>query len=241
MSANNTLSNEIAAELRREILTAHYREGDRLASERDLASRFGASRGAVREALSQLEQLGLIDIQLGGARVKSIKEARIAVLGPLLNLGETPDPLLVDQFLQTFGALAALTIEQAVARADQEQLNRLHTHIVELGRLSEDFASMQEKWREFFIFSSEVADNLVVQLIGNDLKAQFVDQVVRLEVQPQIRKRALGNVLTLLKQSLSQKDPAQAGAAIRLYFEELSLSMVQALSQMHPELRQEAG
>lgn len=241
MSANNTLSNEIAAELRREILTGHYREGDRLASERDLASRFGASRGAVREALSQLEQIGLIDIQLGGARVQSIGQARIAVLGPLMALGETPDPALVAQFLQTFGALAALTMEQAVSRADQAQMNRLQAYVVELEALTDDFAAMQEKWREFFLFVRDISDNLVVQLIGNDLKAQFVDQVVNPAVRPVIAKPVMRRILASLKQGLDQKDSEKVGATVRQYFEELSLATTQAIGQMPALMRQKAS
>lgn len=241
MSANNSLSNEIAAELRREILTGHYREGDRLASERDLASRFGASRGAVREALSQLEQIGLIDIQLGGARVQPIGQARIAVLGPLMALGETPDPALVAQFLQTFGALAALTMEQAVSRSDQAQMNRLQAYVVELEDLVDDFAAMQEKWREFFLFVRDISDNLVVQLIGNDLKAQFVDQVVNPAVRPVIAKPVMRKILASLKQGLDQKDSEKVGATVRQYFEELSLATTQAIGQMPALMRQKAS
>lgn len=241
MSANNTLSNEIAAELRREILTGHYREGDRLASERDLASRFGASRGAVREALSQLEQIGLIDIQLGGARVKPISQARIAVLGPLMTLDETPDPALVAQFLQTFGALAALTMEQAVRQADQVQLNRLQGFVVELDGLIDDFAAMQVKWREFFLFVRDISDNLVVQLIGNDLKAQFVDQAVNPAVRPVIPKPVLRKILGSLKQGLDRKDSEHLGATVRQYFEELSLATTQAIGQMPAIMRQKAS
>ncbi len=241
MSANNSLSNEIAAELRREILTGHYREGDRLASERDLASRFGASRGAVREALSQLEQVGLIDIQLGGARVQSIGQARIAVLGPLMALGETPDPALVAQFLQTFGALAALTMEQAVSRADQAQMNRLQAYVVELEGFVDDFAAMQEKWREFFLFVRDISDNLVVRLIGNDLKAQFVDQVVNPAVRPVIAKPVLLKILASLRQGLDQKDSEKVGTTVRGYFEELSLATTQAIGQMPALMRQKAS
>lgn len=241
MSANNSLSNEIAAELRREILTGHYREGDRLASERDLASRFGASRGAVREALSQLEQIGLIDIQLGGARVQPIGQARIAVLGPLMALGETPDPALVAQFLQTFGALAALTMEQAVSRSDQAQMNRLQAYVVELEDLVDDFAAMQEKWREFFLFVRDISDNLVVQLIGNDLKAQFVDQVVNPAVRPVIAKPVMRKILASLKKGLDQKDSEKVGATVRQYFEELSLATTQAIGQMPALMRQKAS
>lgn len=241
MSANKALSNEIASELRREILTGQYREGDRLASERDLASRFGASRGAVREALSQLEQLRLIEIQLGGARVKPLTEARIGVLGPLMDLEEIPDPQLVQQFFQTFGALAALTMEQAVLRADTAQLNRLQEYVVELGRQSADIPTIHEKWREFFTYVAELADNLVVQLIRNDLKAQFVNQIVRLGVKPEIRSRVLSRILSALKQGLEERNQDQVGGAVRLFFEELSQSVGQAISQIQPDLRQEAS
>ena len=99
-----TRSHEIASVLRDEILRGQFRPGERLPSERDLAARFGASRGAVREALSQIEQLRLIDIQPGGARIKEVNDASIAVLGPLLGLGPAPDAGLVDQFLDTFSA-----------------------------------------------------------------------------------------------------------------------------------------
>jgi DNA-binding FadR family transcriptional regulator len=52
MSSSNTISQEIADTLRDEVLRQRYRSGDRFPSERDLAARFDASRGAVREALS---------------------------------------------------------------------------------------------------------------------------------------------------------------------------------------------
>ncbi len=80
MSSNNTISHEIADILRDEILRQRYRSGDRFPSERDLAARFDASRGAVREALSQLEQLGLIHTQPAGARVQGVNSASLAVL-----------------------------------------------------------------------------------------------------------------------------------------------------------------
>ena len=79
MASANSISCEIATNLRTDILKQRFLSGERLPSERDLASRFDASRGAVREALSQLEQSGLIEIQPGGARVKPIEAASIAI------------------------------------------------------------------------------------------------------------------------------------------------------------------
>ncbi len=229
MPSQNTLSNEIAGELRAEILRGQFRSGERLPSERDLSSRFAASRGAVREALSQIEQLGLIDIQPGGARVQPLKEARISVLGPLMALHQVPDPYLLENFLQTFAALAALTAEEAIDRGSREQLNRLREHVVSLQGLVDDFEAQQQEWRAFFSFLSEVADNLVVQLIGNDLKAQFVEQATKLGIKPAIRKRVMTQILRDLKQSIEQRNSAKAGASLRLYFEELNHSMQDVL------------
>ena len=231
MSANSTLSNEIAIELRTQILTGALHQGDRLPSERDLSARFQASRGAVREALSQLEQLGLINIQLGGARVRALNEARIAVLGPLMEASATPQPRLIDQFLQTFGALAVLTAEEAVANADHDELIRMQEIVVSLDSKAGDFVAQQECWRDFFQTLTEVANNLVVQLIGNDLKAQFVDSVTKLGIQPTFRKQVMNKILTGLKQGLETRDKGKTAAAVSLYFEELGLSMHQALTE----------
>ena len=57
---------QIAEELILDVLTGSYRPGERLPSERDLAARFEANRGAVREAMKKLEQIGLAEISPGG-------------------------------------------------------------------------------------------------------------------------------------------------------------------------------
>lgn len=237
MPTQNTISSEIARELRSEILRGHFREGERLPSERDLAARFSASRGAVREALSQIEQLGLIAIKPGGARVQPLRDARIAVLGPLMALHEIPDPKLLENFLQTFGALATLTAEEAISRGSSEQLNRLQEHVVSIQNLSDDFAAQQQQWREFFSYLSEVADNLVVQLIGNDLKAQFVEQAIKLGITPVFRKRVMAQILSALKQGFARRDKEKVRTALQLYFQELTLRMQQAQAEFNPDLQ----
>ena len=241
MTANSTLSNEIAADLRAEILRGQYRDGDRLPSERDLSARYTASRGAVREALSELRQLGLIEVQLGGARVKALKDARIAVLGPLLAASESTDPELIRQFLQTFGALAVVTAEEAVAKANKTELNRLQDIVVSLNNLADDHSKQQEKWREFYLCLSEVADNLVVQLIGNDLRALFSDQIVKLGIKPSFSERVMSQILSGLKQGLNKRDKSKIGTAVKLYFDELLLAVQQDLAERLPDYQQQAS
>ena len=48
---------QIAGSLIQDILSGQYRVSERLPSERDLATRFDANRGAVREAMKKLEQM----------------------------------------------------------------------------------------------------------------------------------------------------------------------------------------
>lgn len=235
MPVNSTISHEIAGVLRDEILREQFRRDERLPSERDLAARFNASRGAVREALSQIEQLGLIRILPGGARVQAIDAASIAILGPLMALGGRPDPLLVDQFLQTFGALSSLTARSAIERATQEQLNRIETMVVELGEHVQDFEAMQPQWRELLEFLSEIADNLVVRLIGNDLKAQFVEQMMKLGIQPHPRPGSAQELLQALRQALAERDGDLAALAMQTYFDDVRQAVGAAIAEIVPE------
>lgn len=237
MSSSNTISHEIAESLRDEILRQQYRSGERFPSERDLAARFDASRGAVREALSQLEQLGLIRTQPGGARVQSVDSASLAVLGPLMQLNDLPNPVLVDQFLETFGVLAALTAKNAINTANAEQLIQLKELVVQLTDESVDLEGMQPRWREFMKTLSEIADNLVVRLISNDLKAQFVDQMMRLGIRPDLKKSSIKRLLSSLRVSINKKDGELASEAMLEHFEELRTAMSEAIGLKASEIR----
>ena len=105
--AQRTRTEEVMSVLRREVLEGQYRPGERLPSERDLAARFQTTRGIVRVALKKLEQLGIADVQPGGARVVPVEQASLDVVGHLLALQDPPDPDLVDQVLEVAGALVA--------------------------------------------------------------------------------------------------------------------------------------
>ena len=231
MSTGTTLSHEIADTLRSEILRQQYRSGERLPSERDLAARFSASRGAVREALSQLEQLGLISIQPGGVRVKPVDEASIAILGPLMALSEQPDLTLVDQFLQTFAAMSALNAREALTVANDEQLSQMRDMVVALRRKGSSVTESQQEWVKFLEYLAELADNLVVRLIGNDLKAQFVNRMVKQDLKLALKKKAISDVVTALLAGIDERDRDKFGNAVLHYFDELRIAVIQSLNQ----------
>ena len=50
----------VVSQLRDDILGGRYRATDRLPSERELSEKLGVNRGAVREGLRTLAQLGIV-------------------------------------------------------------------------------------------------------------------------------------------------------------------------------------
>ena len=199
-----------------------------------MAARFNASRGAIREAFSQLEQLGIIAVLPGGARVRALNSASISVLGPLMARGVSHgDLVLVRQFLQTFGSLVAQNAREALACADAAQMNCIREMVVNLDKENVGFSVAIPRWQRLLEYLATTADNLVIRLITNDLKAQFVAQMTALAIQPQIDKRAVAHSLKELRESLPDRNGDRAAAAITTFFDALTESVLDACLPRH--------
>lgn len=59
------ISEEVAEQLKQSIVSSHFKPGEKLPSERDLAEEFQVSRVAIREALRKLEHAGFIVTRQG--------------------------------------------------------------------------------------------------------------------------------------------------------------------------------
>jgi GntR family transcriptional regulator, transcriptional repressor for pyruvate dehydrogenase complex len=59
------LSDEVTAQIRTRIAAGELRPGDKLPAEREMAANFAVSRGAVREAMRNLELARVVEIQQG--------------------------------------------------------------------------------------------------------------------------------------------------------------------------------
>ena len=165
--------------LTQDILTGQYRVGERLPSERDLSSRFEANRGAVREAMKKLEQLGIADIQPGGARVAPVNEASLDVIGHLLALGDYPDRDLVDQIMVVLNSLVQTAVLSAVRRADDDGIEHLRSLVRPIWAEQLEGEAYFEAQTNMFEGIMSASGNLPVQLIARSLLAQFRPQMAR--------------------------------------------------------------
>jgi len=168
---------EITAILRDDILRGQYRSGERLPSERDLSARFEVNRGAVREALKKLEQLGVASINPGGARVLPIEQASLDVLGHLVDLNDHPDPQLIVHLLEVLGALISMSARRALEDATDSQIEEMQTIVASMIENHATFADNHENWKILGTLFADINNNLVLRLILNGLKTNFIDSI----------------------------------------------------------------
>lgn len=172
--SETTRSEVVLRVLRDEVLGGRFRPGERLPSERDLASRFETTRGVVRVALKKLEQLGVADVQPGGARVLPLSEASLDAVGHLLELDSLPDPELVDQILEMLGALMAASTRRSVERGLPEELSRSRKLVGELCRPDLGETERRALVHELGNVFLESNDNLVMGIARRSLRAELL-------------------------------------------------------------------
>lgn len=117
------LPDQLAQRLERDIVQGRYRPGQRLPAEREFAQSLGASRSALREALGQLAERGLVQRRHGsGTWVSDQPDARRA--DPWTQLLQR-QPLMQGDLLEFREMLEIRCAELAAERADATDLARL--------------------------------------------------------------------------------------------------------------------
>ena len=165
---------QIAQHLIQDILSGHYRVSDRLPSERDLASRFCVNRGCIREAITKVAQMGLIDVQPGGARVKKKQEASLDIISHLLAQDSIPDPCLVDQIMLVTNTLFIVAAKRALELACDEDLEAIRALAQPLMSLQLEAATRSEGYFKLMQAIMQASVNLPLQIITRTLFNQII-------------------------------------------------------------------
>ncbi|MGH2317771.1 FadR/GntR family transcriptional regulator [Planococcus sp. SE5232] len=118
-------------------LEQNLQPGDRLPSERDLASRFGVSRNSVREALKDLESKGVIETRQGGGSF--LAPSKRDVLGTELrtHIDETHTQL-IDEMLELRRAFEVEAVSLAAQRATAENLEAIRRVLSQMAEAVDD-------------------------------------------------------------------------------------------------------
>ena len=209
----------ITATLRDEILRGQYRTGERLPSERDLAAKFETNRGAIREALKKLEQLGIASINPGGVRVVPIEEASLSILGPLIDLDDKPDAILIGHMLDVVGALISMLARTAIDRASDREIEEMLTIVQRMIGIETTTLTNQQNWQALGSYFAQINNNLVLRLILNGLKAQFLQRQAKTDAADiKLDQQKNLAILKKLESSLQQRDSVAAATVIIDHF-----------------------
>ena len=227
MAENKSRVEETFEVLRNEILLGQYRPGERMPSERDLSSRFDVTRSVVRESIKKLEQLGIASVTPGGVRVLPIEEATLDILGSLLDLGEIRKIDLIVQFLEVFGGVLAMSSRLAVESASERELRdlgfKLKSVILSIGKTDEH----RDAWKAFTDSLLPIHQNLVLRLVGNGIRTQFMSDALQLEedneFEPDMEK--LQGNLEKAAEALDRRDAFGTSNSLLEYVETVKSSI----------------
>jgi DNA-binding FadR family transcriptional regulator len=129
------LSDQVSAQIQGRIASGELRSGDKLPPERELAESFGVSRGAVREALRNLERSGLVSLHAGARGGAFIGQGDPGLIGDsfrnLYQLGSVS----LDELTEARLWLASTVVRIACARATDKDLAGLTANVDEAERL----------------------------------------------------------------------------------------------------------
>jgi DNA-binding FadR family transcriptional regulator len=228
MAGSASRANEISDSLRDEILRGQYRAGERLPSERDLATRFDTNRGAIREALKKLEQLGIAEVRPGGARVAPVAEASLDVVGHLLDLQTPPDLNIVNQVLQVGSVVMSAWARLAVENGSDDELAAILASVARI-REASDAPTRRQATIDFGFELIGATKNMVAGLVHRGLLNQLVERLPRMNLHPDLDRKRFARSARDLEHSFDKRDSAAAAEAVYQMIEVLHQGVREAL------------
>ena len=170
----STLSGQIHAQLRADILGGRFAAGDALPSERRLSEELETSRHAVREALKRLQQAGLVSISQGGAtRVRDWRHhGGLELLLDVAAEGDAPDalhaPRAAMEMRACIGADAARRCAERGSAALRAQLRARAEQLAAV----DDLAARNAHYEVLWDLIVDGADNIAYRLALTTLVAR---------------------------------------------------------------------
>jgi GntR family transcriptional repressor for pyruvate dehydrogenase complex len=208
---------EVADEISRYITERGYAFGDRLPSERELATRLGISRPTVRQALAALVQARLVV-----ARERS---------GTYVGAVDLQELVAVRLQLEPFAARLAA---QKGTRSSDRSLSELLRRARRCVDSAADFADVDSLIHDTVV---ELAGNRLLASISGDLHRLASGSRVLTAGDLKLRVSTLGHLERLIT-ALRNRDPDGAFTAMSRHLEDVSLAVDEATT--HNELRSDA-
>lgn len=188
--ARTKVTGEVARRIQESIWSGKFAPGDRLPPIRELADQLNVGLTSVREALRQLETLGLVRIQHGaGVYVAESTDKplfiRMLPTGSGISDKTRFDLISVRKMLETGAA------ELAARRATPDQIEKLREILDQMEEHLGDVERFSEADTEFHMYVAEMSGNEILPALLSSVRELIVAHQVELNVPLELRKRSL--------------------------------------------------
>jgi GntR family transcriptional repressor for pyruvate dehydrogenase complex len=163
-----SLSARMVVEVRDQLFAKKLRPGDFLGTEKDLATRFGASRIVARDALRTLEALGIVEIRMGKGGGARIAQGNPRLFAEALAVQLDLTGVSVAEIMDAQRAIETLGAELAAENATPADVAKLRRLLKEAEAATGDLDRFTRLSRDFHLAVAEASHNrvIVVQLIS---------------------------------------------------------------------------
>lgn len=218
---------QVADDLQTRIAAGEFPVGERLPTERDLASAYGVSRTCVREALLAMEIAGLVAIRVGAGVFVLAPEAPPAPAAPEVRADQHAPSEILEARLVIEPEIAAL----AAQRATDGELDAIG-HAIELMREEHRMAAETERGdREFHRNIAAAARNGLLHDMLNEIWSEMnapLWQALQAHIRsPLLRLKWIENH-EAIHTALAARDRRRARAAMKAHIVQVRAALEEA-------------
>ncbi|MBX5457376.1 MAG: FadR family transcriptional regulator [Thermogemmatispora sp.] len=215
----STARSSAAEQLRQLIESGHFAPGDRLPSERKLAELLGVSRTMVREAISTLEAIGLIEVRHGsGSYVTAeVPQHSVSAMWSAWYIAHRQDLI---HLLQVREALESKAAALAAQRSRPMLVMRLRKILERMRSAGEhgqidEVSALDSEFHSAIVKASE--NPILIQLLLSLNAVLDNDRLVVFSL-PDRLQRSLHDHECIIR-AIEERDPLAAQAALHEHFE----------------------
>ncbi len=217
-------STHVAEQIIEAISRGEYRVGDRLPPERKIAEEMGVSRVPVREALSALQIVGIIESVIGeGTYIRRSVESTLVRSQALSLLEENESPFEAYRARKIF---EAAIIDTAVDQANHEDLTKIQDILKRMDEAvnEKDFDGYFKANRDFHLAIAQATNNSLIKKIIDYLLSILDQQIWKEAAQKHFTdyehiKEYLHRHHRIFS-AIKDKDKARARIEIESHFDE---------------------
>ena len=226
--SKQSLSDRLALRIKEMIQTGEYRLGDRLPAIMETARSFGVGHPTVREALTKLEAVGVVEIRHGSGVYVSRSDDALLLASP----GYAPvvTPKLLADLIRCRMPLELQSVAEAVPHLTPRHLKEMRRLLTEAEKHLDDDAVLNKVNMAFHRQIAVASDNSVLLQLLDVLREMFQhEQLMILDIYGSRDDDHQGHLAIL--EALERRDAALAVSRMRTHLQ----NVLDAVLKWDPE------